>query len=165
MQVVNTIQFIGELKYRLKNEVCVDYVMITRGQVKKWVFDNYQEDCMELIDKKISYMDEYGEKKNTMLEVTGKKAKYRRYKTKDGSLRKATFHWIDDRIVIRVMKKFWKIPEAKKFKKNEHGFKDHSWQALSLIAYYMSTTKQSYNNDIQGYDYKQNHHRNHEYLN
>jgi RNase H-fold protein (predicted Holliday junction resolvase) len=126
-EVVETIKFIGELDYRFKRGIGLKTTYVTRGQVKKWVFDSYQEECREYINKKIAYLDDYGERK-------GRK----RYRNKNGELRKATFHWVDDRMVLSVMKKLWSIPTPKPGKKNLYGFSEHSWQALAAGSCFLS---------------------------
>lgn len=137
-EVINTCKFIGELSYRLQNELQIHYYrLITRSSVRKWVFDAFPDTCIPAIDKKIAYLDEYGKRKNEELVAAGKKSKYRRYVTKSGGLRKASFNYVDDRIIITVMKKLWKIPEPKPFKGNIYGLKAHSWQALALASYYL----------------------------
>ena len=135
--VIDTCKFIGELCYRLINELQVPFKLYPRYLVRKWVFDAFKEDCVGAIDKKIAYLDEYGARKNAELKEAGKKQKYRRYITKEGIMRKASFNYVDDRIIISVMKKLWKIPEPKPFKPNIYGLKDDSWQALALASYYL----------------------------
>lgn len=136
--VIDTCKFIGELTYRLLNELQVDYFKLyPRSKVRKWVFDTFPDVCVPAIDKKIAYLDEYGKRKNEELKATGKKQKYRRYITKSGELRKASFNYVDDRIIIAVMKKLWNIPEPKPFKSNIYGLKEDSWQALALASYYL----------------------------
>jgi hypothetical protein len=129
MQVIRTCQFIGELKYRLQNELQLKIHMVTRGDVKKWVFTRFPGLCKERIDQKIQYLDDYGERK-------GKK----RYRNKDGELRKATFHWVDDRVVIAAMKEYWKIPTPKPGKKNLYGFSSHSWNALAAGSCFLNVS-------------------------
>lgn len=126
-QVLETIKFIGELNYRFKRELKLNVQYVTRGKVKKWIFDTYQGICVEYIDKKICYLDDYGERK-------GRK----RYRNKNGELRKATFHWVDDRIVLNVMKRLWNIPTPKPGKKNIYGFAEDSWQALAAGSCFLS---------------------------
>ena len=136
--VIDTCKFIGELTYRLINELQVDYFKLyPRSKVRKWVFDAFPEVCVAAIDKKIAYLDEYGKRKNEELKAEGKKPKYRRYITKTGELRKASFNYVDDRIIIATMKRLWKIPEPKPFKGNIYGLKKDSWQALALASYYL----------------------------
>jgi hypothetical protein len=135
--VIDTCKVIGELSYRLKNELQVPFKLYPRYLVRKWVFDAFKEDCIGSIDKKIAYLDAYGARRNAELVAEGKKPKYRRYMTKEGILRKASFNYVDDRIIISVMKKLWEIPEPKPFKSNIYGLKDDSWQALALASYYL----------------------------
>ena len=126
-QVLDTIKFIGELNYRLKCELGLSVEYVTRGQVKKWVFDTFPELSKQRIEKKIAYLDDYGEKKDK-----------KRYRNKDGSLRKATFHWVDDRVTIEAMKRLWNIPTPKPGKRNIYGFSADSWQALAAGSYFLS---------------------------
>lgn len=135
--VIDTCKFIGEVCYRLKNELKIDFKLYPRSSVRKWVFDAFNEDCIAQINKKIAYLDQYGERRNAELVADGKKPKYRRYITKSGELRKASFNYVDDRIVITAMKKLWEIPEPKPFRGNIYGLKDDSWQALALVSYYL----------------------------
>lgn len=118
--VINTCKWIGELSYRLKSEMEAKVEYVTRGSVKKWVFEHFATLCIERINKKIAYLDGYGERK-------GKK----RYRTKEGLLKKPSFHWVDDRIVIAAMKELWKIPTPTPGRKNIYGLSEHSWQALA----------------------------------
>ena|ERR1700677_1081686 len=136
--VIDTCKFIGELTYRLINELQVHYFKLyPRSTVRKWIFDAFPDVCIPAIDKKIAYLDQYGARRNEELKAAGKKPKYRRYMTKSGELRKASFNYVDDRIIIAVMKRLWKIPEPKPFKPNIYGLKDDSWQALALASYYL----------------------------
>lgn len=118
--VINTCKWIGELNYRLLIEFGGKIEYITRGTVKKWVFYQFMNLCIDRIEKKISYLDDYGERK-------GKK----RYRTKEGLLKKPSFHWVDDRIVIAAMKEMWQIPTPKPGRRNIYGLSEHSWQALA----------------------------------
>lgn len=129
MQTIETAKFIGELKYRLKNELYVDFELIPRFSVKKWVFNSFGELIIDKITKKIEYLDSQGER-------LGRK-RYRR-KT-DGGLYKPTLHYVDDRIVISAMKEYWNIKTPKPGKSNEFGLKSHSWQALALGTMYLAT--------------------------
>lgn len=137
LDVIDTCKFIGELCYRLLNELRVPFKLYARYLVRKWVFDSFNEPCVMAINKKIAYLDEYGARKNEELKTAGKKPKYRRYITKEGVLRKASFNYVDDRIIISIMKKLWEIPEPKPFKSNIYGLKEDSWQALALGSYYL----------------------------
>lgn len=125
--VINTCKWIGELDYRLRIEFGATVEYVTRGAVKKWVFEAFTGLCVERINRKISYLDDYGDRK-------GKK----RYRTKEGVLKKASFHWVDDRIVIAAIKEFWKIPTPKPGKQNIFGLSEHSWQALAAGSCFLS---------------------------
>lgn len=127
MQTIETAKFIGELKYRLKNELRLDFYLYPRFDVKRFVFDRFRELCLERIGKKIAYLDDIGER-------SGRK-RYRR--KSDGELYKATLHYVDDRIVIAAMKEYWNIKTPKPGKSNEFGLKSHSWQALALGTFYL----------------------------
>jgi hypothetical protein len=129
MQVIDTCKFIGELVYRLRSEFKkAEYVLVTRNQVKKWVFDSFPEISCDRINKRIEYLDGYR---------TGRGEKGIR--KKDGTLRLPSFHWIDDRVCIAAMKKFWDIPTPKPGKKNVYGLSTHSWQALALGTYWIKS--------------------------
>lgn len=128
MQTIETAKFIGELKYRLKNELQVDFELYPRFDVKRFVFDNFKDLCLERIGKKIAYLDDIGQR-------SGRK----RYRKKTGELYKATLHYVDDRIVIAAMKEYWGIETPKPGKSNKFGLKSHSWQALALGTMYLVT--------------------------
>jgi hypothetical protein len=128
MQTIQTAKFIGELSYRLKNECFVDFELYPRFDVKKWVFERFNHLVLDRINSKIEYLDKQGER-------LGRK-RYRR--KKDGELYKATMHYVDDRIVIAAMKEYWGLETPKPGKKNKHGLKSHSWQALALGTMYMA---------------------------
>jgi hypothetical protein len=129
-QVIDTCKFIGEAVYRAKNEFGSNPVLITRNEVKKWVFDTFPAICNERIAKRIEYMDGY---------KTGKGE--RGYRKKDGELKKPTFHWVDDRVCIAAMKEYWKIPTPKPGKKNIYELSAHSWQALALGTCYIQRSR------------------------
>lgn len=128
LQLVATCKFIGELNYRLINELKTEIQYITRGQVKKWIFGQFNDVSVEKINKRIAYLDGYGEKRG------GK-----RYRNKDGGIRMASFHWVDDRVVISAMKELWNIPTPKPGKSNMYGFSSHSWQALAVGSCFLYT--------------------------
>ena len=112
---IDTCKFIGLLCYFL-NWHKIRYELITRHQVKKWVYDMFPVIVLERVFKKIAYKD----KRNN-----------------DGKLRKPSYVYVDDRIVIAVMKDLWKIPTPKVGKRNVHGLSAHSWQALGVASYYL----------------------------
>ena len=130
MQVVDTCKFIGELTYRLRKEYCVDYVLITRVDVKKWIFDTNKKLCSDRIIKKLEYLDVY----NTSKGLRGKRRK-------DGKLIEPSFNYVDDRIVIAAIKKLWNISTPKPGKSNEYGLSAHSWQALAVGSYYLKVLR------------------------
>lgn len=128
-QVIDTCKAIGELVYRVRSEAKLEYVLISRYEVKRWVFDTFQSMATERISKRIEYMDGYrigrGEKG---------------LRKKDGSLRVPSFHWVDDRVCLAAMKMYWKIDNPKPGKSNKHGLSKHSWQALALATFYINST-------------------------
>lgn len=126
MQVIDTCKFIGELCYRLRKEYKLKYALVTRNEVKKWVFNAYGVVASERISKRIEYLDGYR---------TGRGE--RGLRKKDGELRSPSFHWVDDRVCIAAMKIHWNIDTPKPGKSNKHGLSKHSWQALALGTYWI----------------------------
>jgi hypothetical protein len=124
--VIDTIKYIGSLEHRLK-EAGIEFKLIGRSEVKKWIFNEFSDLCVERIDKKIQYLTKLKESK-------GEKG----LRSLDGSLRKASFIFIDDRIVIAAMKEYWSIPTPKPGKTNEYGISAHAWQALALAVYHIT---------------------------
>lgn len=112
---IDTCKFIGQICFfmeagRVKHE------LITRHQVKLWVFNQFPTVVLERVCKKI----EYKNKRNN-----------------DGKLRRPSYVYVDDRIVIAAMKDLWKIPTPKPGKKNELGLSAHSWQALAVASVWL----------------------------
>jgi hypothetical protein len=115
-QVIETCKWIGEAVYRLKNGSGAIVELMSRSEVKKWCFDTFPEVCRPLADKKIA-----------------KKG----YKNKEtGEFRKATFVYVDDKIVTECMKELHKIPLPKSGKGYQFGLKSHSFQALAVASRY-----------------------------
>jgi hypothetical protein len=114
-QTIDTCKFIGKMCYFLESKK-IKYELITRHQVKKWVFDMFPTVVLERICKKI----EYKNKRNN-----------------DGKLRRPSYVYVDDRIVIAAMKDLWKIPTPKPGKRNGYGLSEHSWQSLAVMSYYL----------------------------
>lgn len=113
---IDTCKFIGVLCNTLeKNDIC--YELITRNEVKLWAFNTYPYIVLERINKKI----EYKNKRNN-----------------DGKLRRPSFVYVDDRIIIAVMKEHWNIGTPKPGKRNGHGLSRHSWQALGVASCYLA---------------------------
>lgn len=129
-QVIDTCKVIGELCYRVKNELGLGYVLVTRYQVKRWVFDCFFYMASGRISKRIEYMNGYREAK-------GEKGLRR----KDGELRSPSFHWVDDRVCIAAMKEYWDIASPKPGKSNKYGLSKHSWQALALGTFYINSNQ------------------------
>lgn len=115
-QLISTCKLIGELCYRLKNETGANVELVTRNQVKKWVFDSFPEVCVPIIKRKI-------EKKGYKNESSGE-------------YRSPSFVFVDDRIVTESMKYKYKIPLPKPGSGYMYGLKDHSWQALALASFW-----------------------------
>lgn len=112
---IDTCKFIGRVCFfmeagRVKHE------LITRHQVKRWVYDQFPTVVLERICKKIAYKD----KRNN-----------------DGKLRKPSYVYVDDRIVIAAMKDLWKIETPKPGKRNSLGITGHAWQALGVASVFL----------------------------
>jgi len=131
-QVIDTCKFIGELCFRLEMAK-ISYVLITRSDVKLWVFSNFNAMAVERIDKKIGYLHKWKENK-------GKKG----YRNNNGDMRSASFIFVDDRIVEQAMRIHWDIQKPKPGKKNLHGLSKHSWQALAVATCYMVKIKNAH---------------------
>lgn len=117
-QVIDTCEFIGELKFRLKTWAGANVETVARNQVKKWCFDTFPDVAVPIIQKKIL-------KKGYVNKETGEP-------------RKPSFVWVDDRIVTNCMKVKYKIPDVKPGFGYQHGLKEHSFQALAIGAYFES---------------------------
>lgn len=118
---VETIKFIGELRYRLK-AARIAHKMPTRSNVRKWVFNTFPEQVLPLIMAKIA-------KKGHI--------------NKDGQLRKASFVYVDDRIVIEAMRERFSLPASKGRKGNMLKISTHAWQSLALLEYFISGALES----------------------
>jgi hypothetical protein len=120
--IIQTIKFIGQLEWRLKT-MDQPFELIPRWHVKQWVFLQFKGLCIPEIEKKITMASKRAEK-------LGKKP------------RKAipTFVYVDDRIVANAMRKWWNIKNPSRVgERAAYGLKDHSWQALGLVSYYMAS--------------------------
>lgn len=111
-QVIQTCKFIGEVAFRLKSGSNAIVQMIPRSEVKKWCFDTFPEVCVPLVDKKIL-------KKGFINKETG-------------APRKASFIFVDDKIVTECMKFRYQIEKPKSGYGYQFGLKEHSWQALAI---------------------------------
>lgn len=112
---IDTCKFIGRVCFFMEAGR-VKYELITRHQVKRWVYDQFPTIVLERICKKIAYKD----KRNN-----------------DGKLRKPSYVYVDDRIVIAAMKDLWKIETPKPGKRNSLGITGHAWQALGVMSVYL----------------------------
>lgn len=125
-QVIDTCKFIGELSYRLSVcDLIEDLRMAPRNEVKKWVFDCFPDVVLPRLEKKMIAVDR-------RKRLQGLKGLLK----SDGEMRAASFHYVDDRVIIASMKFLFDIHTPKPGKLNVHGLKDHSWQALAVAAYY-----------------------------
>jgi hypothetical protein len=120
-QVIETCKFIGELKYRAKVELNIEYDLKSRNEVKQWVYDNHTDLCNPRIEEKIMKM-------HIRKERDGKKG----LRNANGEMRKPSFAFVDDRIIVAAMKEQWGIPTPKPGKTSMYGLSTHSWQALAL---------------------------------
>lgn len=126
-EIIDTCKFIGEISYRFRHIKGVHVEFIPRNTVKKWTFDSFPEVAIPRIEKKIAYLDAYRIKK-------GKKG----LRTKTGELRKPSFQFVDDRIIIASLKELYSIPDPKPGKSNLYGLKAHSWQALAAVSCFVA---------------------------
>jgi len=116
-QIIDTCKFIGALQWRLE-DASIPHELISRYAVKRWCFDKFQEVVIPLIEKKIQY---------------------RKLINKDGAHRKPSFAFVDDRMVAACMRAHWGLVKPKPGKKHPLGLKTHSWQALGLATYFISS--------------------------
>jgi hypothetical protein len=127
-QVIDTCKFIGELVYRLRIDAGLNVVMISRYEVKKWCFDTFPGVCLPIIDSKI-------EKK--MFDACDLKTRELiRVDCNGRSKRKASFVFVDDKVVTECMKHKYKIPLPKAGKGYQFGLQTHSWQALAVASFF-----------------------------
>jgi hypothetical protein len=107
---------IGRLEYVLKSRL-INTIAVARNEVKNMVFKNYNKIALPDIIKKVE------KSKN---------------KKKDGSDRKPSFVYVDDRIVVKAMRCHWGIP-FESGKKSKMGMANHAWQALAAVTFYISS--------------------------
>jgi hypothetical protein len=105
------------MEYRLE-KAGISFKLIPRNTIKKWIFDSFPTVVIPRIDKEI---------------------RCRGHKKKDGDYFAASSRFVNDRMVIAAMKKEWSIPDPKPGRTNKYGLKDHSWQALALVSYYLDS--------------------------
>ena len=122
-QVIDTAKFIGELNYRVKNDAGANVVLLPRSAVKKWCFDYFNDICIPLID------DKMGKKLFEACDLATREDV--RVDNNSRSKKKASFIWVDDKIVTECMKAYYKISLPAAGKGYEYGLKTHGWQALA----------------------------------
>lgn len=117
MRTINTIKMIGRLEYVLKQRRLM-FKGISRNEVKAFAFNKYCAELIPEIDK-----------------IILRKKKI----TKQGVPYKASFHYINDRLVEKAMKLHWNIPTPKPGRKSLYGLSTHSWAALAVVSCYMNS--------------------------
>jgi len=118
--VINTIKYIGQLEWRLAT-LGINYKLFPRWVIKQWVFDRCNDMAVAEVKKKIEYIA-------SRLEI------------KNGApvpRRKPSFVYIDDRIVEKAIKLWWKIGKPKVGDRTPFGLKTHSWQGLAMATFYI----------------------------
>jgi len=127
-QVIDTCKLIGEAVYRLRNDCGVNVQLVTRFEVKKWVFDTFPVIATEFATKKIEKKLFDACELLTRCEI--------RVDTNGKPPRKPSFIHVDDKIVTEAMKYFYRIPKPDPGDGYRYGLKDHSWQALGAATYF-----------------------------
>jgi len=120
--VIETCKLIGVLAYRFGQVAAVH--LVTRGMVKKAIFEAVPAVCIPRIEAKIAA-------KHRRSIAKGEKGML----NKDGNMRSPSFHYVDDRIVIAAVKEVLNIPTPKPGKRNIYGLTGHSWQALAVACF------------------------------
>lgn len=128
---IDTCKFIGVLEYRLESAQ-IDPQMIARWEVKEWIFEKFPEIAIPRINKKIAAKGKWEAcdiKTRELIRITKKGHTWKP--------RKASFIFVDDRIVIACMKSYWNIATPKPGHSNIFGLKEHSWQALAVASVWL----------------------------
>jgi hypothetical protein len=116
MATIDTIKVIGRLEYVLRQRR-IDFVGISRNEIKAFVFNR----CYGLL-----------------VEDVMKKIRKKKHLNKDGSERAPSFHYVDDRMIVKSMREIWGIKKPNPGKRDELGIKDHAWQALAVATCYLN---------------------------
>ena len=124
--IIKTIKFIGQIEWRIK-EFGVPIYLVPRWRVKQWAYNSFRELSMPRVISKVGYAEKLREKEG--------KAKRKL---------SPSFAYIDDWVIVRIMKYFWKIPNANVHNKNKYGLKDHSWQALAVVTFCIASKDPSF---------------------
>lgn len=123
-QTIDTCKWIGELTYRLKINGFKNIKFIPRSNVRNWIYKTVPDICTPKVIKRMIALDKIRVKQGL-----------RGLRNASGELRKPSFHYVDDRIVIAAVKELYNIPTPKPGKVNIYGLKDHSWQALATAMF------------------------------
>ncbi len=125
-QVIDTCKFIGEAVFRFKKAAGLNVVLLSRYDVKRWVFDTFPAVCEPLIsgkqDKKLFAACSVDDRLEVQVDNYGRQK------------RKSSFVYVDDKIVVDCMKHLYKIEKPSAGKGYEYGLKMHSWQALAVAS-------------------------------
>lgn len=128
-QVIDTCKFIGEAVFRIRNNCNVTVELVSRSEVKKWVFDTFPQICIEKVNKKLD--------KKIFLSCDIKTREILMLDAKGRPKRKPSFIHVDDRIVTAAMKELYEIPMPPPGQGYKFGLKDHSWQALAAASWFI----------------------------
>jgi hypothetical protein len=104
--------------------------MVTRFEVKKWIFDSFPDVAGPLVKRKIAKKCyeacDIESRGIVMVNDNG------------GPMRKGSFVYVDDKVVMESMKYLYKIPTPVPGSGYQFGLKDHSWQALGMVSYWLN---------------------------
>lgn len=130
-QVIDTCKFIGVLVYRLSTVAGLKVELVTRYEVKSWIFATFGAVCEPLIDIKI-------EKKRYEACDMETKQEIRVNGNGTTKKRKGSFIYVDDKMVMESMKVMYQIKKPLPGKGYEHGLQTHSFQALGAASFFMT---------------------------
>jgi hypothetical protein len=117
-QAIDTCKFIGQITWRL-DEDKIPYKMVTRSEVRKFVYDILPEMVIPMVNARITQRNE---------------------KNNDGKNRRPSFVYVNDAIVLKAMKVLWRIETPPPGKGYIHGLKSHTWSGLALASYFSYLT-------------------------
>lgn len=123
--IIQTIKFLGQIEWRLKASG-IPFTLIPRWHVKQWVFLQYRAMAETEISKNMVRHYALKDKKGLGVPLNKQRTT-------------PTFVYVDDRIVQKAMRLHWRIEKPKVGSTTPFGLKDHSWQALGLISYFMAS--------------------------
>ena len=93
-----------------------------------------KKDMKNIVEEKVIL--EYGKYNSLAYPLVLEKVKKSNNKRKDGSDRKPSFVYVDDRIVKKAMELHWGITVRNGIKQ-KNGINGHAWQALGAVTYYL----------------------------